>query len=229
VNSAIIVAAGGSTRMGPQTDKLFLPVAGRPLLAHAWQRFDSAPSIGEIILVVRDGRQSAFVELAATLALTKPFRLVPGGKERQDSVWNGLEALSPTAEIVAIQDAARPCTSLTLIEATIEAARQTGAAVAAQPVSDTIKGSDDGIYVSQHLERSRLWAVQTPQTFRVEIIRRALQAARERGLRVTDDTAACELIGQPVKLVHVPGPNPKVTVPDDVPYVEMLLKEKDEG
>jgi 2-C-methyl-D-erythritol 4-phosphate cytidylyltransferase len=229
VNSAIIVAAGSSTRMGPQTDKLFLPVAGRPLLAHAWQRFDRAPSIGEIILVVRDGRQSVFVELAATLALTKPFRLVPGGKERQDSVWNGLEALSPASEIVAIQDAARPCTSVAMIEATIEAARQTGAAVAAQPVSDTIKGSDDGAYVSQHLERSRLWAVQTPQTFRVEIIRRALQTVRERGLRVTDDTAACELIGQPVKLVHVAGPNPKVTVAEDVPYVEMLLKAKDEG
>jgi 2-C-methyl-D-erythritol 4-phosphate cytidylyltransferase len=144
--------------------------------------------------------------------------------QRQDSVWNGLEALSPSAEIVAIQDAARPCTSLDLIEATIQAAREDGAAVAAQPVSDTIKSSEDGAYVSRHLDRSRLWAVQTPQTFRVEIIRRALQAVRERGLHVTDDTAACEVIGQPVRLVYLPGPNPKVTVPDDVPYVEMLLR-----
>ena len=223
MTSAIIVAAGKSTRMGPQMDKLFLPVAGRPLLAHAWARFDCAPCIGEIVLVVRDGMQNVFAELAAQFRFTKPFRLVAGGKERQDSVWNGLAALSPAAEIVAIQDAARPCTSLALIEATIEAARQFGAAVAAQPVSDTIKASDDGAYVALHLERSRLWAVQTPQTFRVEIIRRALQAVRERGAQVTDDTAACELIGQPVKLVHVPGPNPKVTVPGDVPYVEILL------
>jgi 2-C-methyl-D-erythritol 4-phosphate cytidylyltransferase len=224
VTSAIIVAAGQSTRMGPQTDKLFLPVANRPLLAHCWQRFDSAPFIGEIVLVVRDGLQSAFAELAAKFGFSKPYRLVAGGPQRQDSVWNGLEALSPATDIVAIQDAARPCTSLALIEATIQAARQDGAAVAAQPVSDTIKSSDDGAYVSRHLDRSRLWAVQTPQTFRVEIIRRALQAVRERGLQVTDDTAACELIGQPVKLVHVPGPNPKVTVPGDVPYVEMLLR-----
>jgi 2-C-methyl-D-erythritol 4-phosphate cytidylyltransferase len=219
VTAAIIVAAGQSTRMGPQTDKLFLPVAGRPLLAHAWARFDSAPCIGEIILVVRDGCQGAFAELGAQFRFTKPFRLVPGGRQRQDSVWHGLQALSPAAEMVAIQDAARPCTSLALIEATIQAARQYGA----QPVSDTIKASDDGAYVARHLERSRLWAVQTPQTFRVEIIRRALQAAREQGAQVTDDTAACELIGQPVKLVHVPGPNPKVTVPEDVAYVEMLL------
>jgi 2-C-methyl-D-erythritol 4-phosphate cytidylyltransferase len=210
--------------MGVQTDKLFLPVAGRPLLAHAWQRFDSAPFIAEIILVVRDGQQSAFAELAAKYKFTKPFRLVAGGKERQDSVWHGLQALSPAADIVAIQDAARPCTSLALIEATVQAARQDGAAVAAQPVSDTMKESDDGAYIMRHLERARLWAVQTPQTFRVEIIRRALQAVRERGAQVTDDTAACELIGQPVRLVNVPGPNPKVTVPGDVAYVEMLLR-----
>jgi 2-C-methyl-D-erythritol 4-phosphate cytidylyltransferase len=225
MTSAIIVAAGKSTRMGAQTDKLFLTVAGRPLLAHAWARFDSAPCIGEIVLVVRDGWQSTFAELAAQFKFTKPFRLVPGGRERQDSVWNGLEALSPAVEIVAIQDAARPCTSLALIEATILAARQDGAAVAAQPVSDTIKASDDGAYVARHLDRARLWAVQTPQTFRVEILRRALQAVRERGVQVTDDTAACELIGQPVKLVNVPGPNPKVTLPSDVPYVELLLRE----
>jgi 2-C-methyl-D-erythritol 4-phosphate cytidylyltransferase len=224
VTSAIIVAAGKGTRMGPHTDKLFLPVAGRPLLAHTWQRFDRASCIGEIIVVVRDGLQEAFADLAAQHGFTKPFRLVPGGKERQDSVWNGLEALSPEAEIVAIQDAARPCTSVALIEATIQAARQNGAAVAAQPVTDTIKSSDDGAHIAQHLERSRLWAVQTPQTFRVEIIRRALQAVREQEMQVTDDTAACELIGQPVKLVHVPGPNPKVTVPGDVPYVELLLR-----
>ncbi len=224
MTSAIIVAAGKSTRMGGQTDKLFLPVAGRPLLAHAWQRLDSAPCIGEIILVVREGLQSAFADLASTFKFTKPFRLVPGGSQRQDSVWNGLQALSPAADIVAIQDGARPCTSLVLIEATIAAARQDGAAVAAQPVSDTIKWSDDGKHVSRHLDRSRLWAVQTPQTFRVEIIRNALQAVRERGLQVTDDTAACELIGQAVTLVTVPGPNPKVTLPGDVAYVEMLLR-----
>jgi 2-C-methyl-D-erythritol 4-phosphate cytidylyltransferase len=224
VISAIIVAAGKGTRMGSQTDKLFLPLAGRPVVAHTWQRFDSAPFIGEIIIVTREGMQDVFTELAAKFQFSKPFRLVAGGKERQDSVWNGLQALSPAAEIVAIQDAARPCTSLALIEAAVAAARAEGAAVAAQPVSDTIKSSEDGAFVASHLDRSRLWAVQTPQTFRVEIIRKALSAAREKGLQVTDDTAACELIGQRVKLVFVPGPNPKITVPEDVPYVEMLLR-----
>ena len=222
--SAIIVAAGKGTRMGLQTDKVFLEIAGRPVVAHTWQRFDETPSIDEIILVVRDGMQDVFADLAAKFHFAKPYRLVVGGNERQDSVWNGLQALSPGAEIVAIQDAARPCTSRQLIEATIAAARSDGAAVAAQPVSDTVKSSEGGGYVSQHLDRSRLWAVQTPQTFRVDVIRRALREVRERGAQVTDDTAACDLIGQRVKLVCVPGPNPKVTVPEDVPYVEMLLR-----
>ena len=226
MTSALIVAAGSSTRMGKETDKLFLTVAGRPLVAQTWGRFDSAPFIDEIILVVRDGRQSEFSELAAKYHFTKKFRIAVGGKERQDSVWNGLQQLAAETEIVAIQDAARPCTSLALIQSTIEAARQDGAAVAAQPVTDTIKHSEDGKFIARHLERKHLWAVQTPQTFRVEVIRRALAKVREKGLTVTDDTAACELIGQPVRLVLGTEPNPKVTVPDDVPYVEMLLKQK---
>jgi len=223
VTSAIIVAAGSSSRMGAQTDKLFLPLAGRPLVAHTWQRFDSARCIAEIVLVVREGRQGAFADLAAACGFQKPFRLVAGGPERQDSVWNGLENLAPGTDIVAIQDAARPCTSEALIEATIAAARQEGAAVAAQAVSDTIKHSDDGRFIARHLDRSRLWAVQTPQTFRVEVIRRALAKVREKRLLVTDDTAACECIGQAVQLVCRPEPNPKVTRPEDVPLVEMLL------
>jgi 2-C-methyl-D-erythritol 4-phosphate cytidylyltransferase len=226
VTSAIIVAAGSGTRMGARTDKLFLPVAGRPLVAHAWGRFDAADCIDEIVLVVRAGMQGVFSELAAQCGFSKPFRLAVGGKERQDSVWNGLEKLAAGTEIVAIQDAARPCAAEGLILATIAAARETGAAVAAQAANDTIKYSDDGVFVARHLDRSRLWAVQTPQTFRVEVIRRALGKVREQGLQVTDDTAACELIGQQVKLVPWAEPNPKVTRPEDVSYVEMVIKAK---
>jgi 2-C-methyl-D-erythritol 4-phosphate cytidylyltransferase len=223
VNSAILVAAGKGARMGPGVDKLFLEVAGRPVVAHAWQRFETAPCIGEIILVVRRGMQKNFSRLAEECRFQKPFRIVTGGAERQDSVWNGLAALSATAEIVAIQDAARPCTNDELIAATVKAAEESGAAVAAQPVTDTIKESTDGRFIQRTLDRSRLWSVQTPQTFRVEVIRRALAEVRHRGLIFTDDTAACELIGQPVRLVSSVAPNPKVTVPGDLPFVETLL------
>jgi 2-C-methyl-D-erythritol 4-phosphate cytidylyltransferase len=227
VNSAILVAAGKGTRMGAGVDKLFLEVSGKPIVAHTWQRFVEAPCIDEIVLVVRDGMQPVFAELAAKYQLQKPHWFVVGGEERQDSVWNGLETLSPETEIVAIQDAARPCTSEQLIEATVAAAVETGAAVAAQPVTDTIKESADGKTISRTVDRSRLWSVQTPQTFRVEVIRRALAEVRRQKLLVTDDTAACELIGQPIRLVASTTPNPKVTVPGDLPVIEALLRQRD--
>jgi len=223
MTSALIVAAGSGTRMGPGVDKLFLELGDRPVVAHTWARFDSAACVDEIILVVRDGLQDAFHALAERHQFRKPFRLAAGGRERQDSVWNGIEALDPAAEIVAIQDGARPCTNGPLIEATCAAARLSGAAVAAQAAVDTIKESADGRWVDRTLDRSRLWAVQTPQTFRVELIRRALREVRARGLTVTDDTAACELIGHRVALVPSPLPNPKVTRPEDLPFIRFLL------
>ena len=222
--SAIIVAAGRGTRMGPNVDKLFLEVHGCPIVAHTWRRFDAAESIDEVVLVVRDGQQEAFVELAGRYRPRKPWRLVPGGKERQDSVWNGLQALTPGVEVAAIQDGARPCTSPGVIGAAVQAALEVGAAVAAQPVTDTIKESADGKLIERTLDRSRLWAVQTPQAFRVECIRRALAEVRRQGLTVTDDTAACELIGQPVQLVISHEPNPKVTRPEDLIFVATLLR-----
>jgi 2-C-methyl-D-erythritol 4-phosphate cytidylyltransferase len=222
MTSAILVAAGKGTRMG--ADKLWLEIAGQPVIAHTWKKFNDAESIGEIILVVREEMKSQFAELAEKFQFTKNFKLVSGGAERQDSVWNGLEALSLKTEIVVIQDAARPCTNEELIEATIVAARETGAAVAAQPVTDTIKETMDGKMISRTVDRSRLWSVQTPQTFRVEVIRRAISTARERKMILTDDTAACELIGQPVQLVKSNSPNPKVTVPADLPFIESLLR-----
>ena len=224
MNAAVIVAAGKGTRMGPNVDKLFLEVAGRPVVAHTWQRFNDVAGIAEVVLVVREGMQSAFEDIARQCGFSKAHRFVVGGRERQDSVWNGLEALSPQVEVVAIQDGARPCTSPVLIGETLAVARETGAAVAAMPVTDTIKESADGRVVERTVDRSRLWAVQTPQTFRVEVIRKALTEVRRRGVTVTDDTAACELIGQPVRLVTGAAPNPKVTVPADLTYVELLLR-----
>ncbi len=226
--SAVIVAAGKGTRMGPGVDKLFLPVRGEPVVAHTWRRFETADCVQEIVLVVRDGMQDEFRRLQEDCKFLKPCRFVAGGKERQDSVWNGLQALSPECQIVAIQDAARPCTTVDLVAATVQAAREWGAAVAAQPVTDTIKESADGRLIKRTLDRSVLWAVQTPQTFRVELIRRALTEVRTKRLNVTDDTAACELIGEPVVLVSGTRPNPKVTRPEDLPYVELLLRQMEQ-
>ncbi len=212
--------------MGPGVNKLFLEAAGQPVIAHTWQRFETAACIDHLILVIRDGLQEAMTALAKRCGFAKPFQLVTGGVERQDSVWNGLCALPSETDVVAIHDGARPCVTEGLIAATVAAAREAGAAVAAQPVTDTIKASTDGRTISQHLDRGSLWAVQTPQTFRVAVIRRALATARERGLMLTDDTAACELIGQPVRLVPGLAPNPKITTLPDLRYLEALLSQK---
>jgi 2-C-methyl-D-erythritol 4-phosphate cytidylyltransferase len=227
MTSAIIVAAGKGTRMGSGMDKLFLEVAGRPLVAHTWQRFEDSSEIQEIILVVREGMENEFRALAKRFGFTKQHRFAIGGKERQDSVWNGLHTLNPNCEIVAIQDGARPCTSHSVISETIAAAREIGAAVAAQKVTDTLKEAGENQLISRNIDRSKLWAVQTPQVFKKEIITRALSQVFEQDLLVTDDTAACELIGQSVKLVESKTPNPKVTSPADLPLIELLLSQND--
>jgi 2-C-methyl-D-erythritol 4-phosphate cytidylyltransferase len=221
---AVIVAAGKGTRMGPDIDKLFLPVAGRPVIAHTWERFDRFSEIAHVVVVVRDGMQSAFSELATQIGMTKPYTFAVGGKERQNSVWNGLEALPKEATLVAVQDGARPCTSEQIIRDTLAAARQMGAAVAAQKVTDTIKEADANNTIKRNVDRTHLWSVQTPQAFRVEVIRRALAEVFKQNLAITDDTAACELINQPVRLVESHTPNPKVTTQSDVAFVELCLR-----
>lgn len=225
--TAVIVAGGKGTRMGPNRDKLFLELAGQPVVAHTWRKFETAPSIDAIVIAVREGMQNAFLELASEYNFRKPVKVVAGGVERQDSVWNGLQAMDEKSEIVAIHDAARPCVTHDLIAQTIQAARETGAAVAAQLVVDTIKETSDGTLITRTVDRSQLRSVQTPQTFRVEVIRRAIATAKNRELNLTDDTAACELIGQPVRLITSANPNPKVTVPADLPYIEFLLRQGD--
>lgn len=223
--TGLIVAAGRGTRMGPNMDKLFLEIAGYPLIAHTWWRIASLPAIDELILVVRQGMESAFMEIARQLHLHKPYRLIPGGAERQDSVWNGLEAASPQTEIVVIQDGARPCTSGEVLLKSIEVARRMGAAVAGQRVTDTLKEAAPDGRIDRTVDRSRLWSVQTPQTFRYQVIRDALRVVRERGLHVTDDTAACELIAQPVTIVESAAPNPKATSPADLSLIQVLIQQ----
>ena len=166
----------------------------------------------------------AFRELAEANRFQKAHRFAEGGAERQDSVWNGLQALDSRSDVVAIHDGARPCVSLELIDQTVRAARDFGAAVAAQRVFDTIKESVDGATISRTIDRSRLWSVQTPQAFRVNVIRRAISTARDAGMKLTDDTAACELIGQPVTLIESRRANPKVTIAGDLPIIDRLLE-----
>ena len=206
-------------------DKMFLDIAGLPLLGHTWRRFDLLSEADEIILVTRDDVRPALVDLAKRIDTQKPWQLVVGGVERQDSVWNGVNATTAESEIIAIQDGARPCTPLAAIQLALVTAREMGAAVLARRLADTLKRGDGEGQIVGTVDRENLWAVQTPQVFRREIILAALAKVRDEGLSITDDTAACEALGQSVKLVECDQPNPKATTPADLPYIESLLAE----
>ena len=206
-------------------DKMFLDIAGLPLLGHTWRRFDLFSEADEIILVTRDDTRPLLEDLAKRIDAQKPWQLVVGGAERQDSVWNGVNATAPESEIIAIQDGARPCTPLAAIQLAVVTAREMGAAVLARRLADTLKRGDGEGKIVGTVDRENLWAVQTPQVFRREIILAALAKVRDEGLSITDDTAACEALGQAVKLVECDQPNPKATTPADLPYIESLLAE----
>ena len=220
--SIVIVAAGRGSRMG-QGDKLFMEVAGLPLVGHTWRRFDRFAGTAEIVIVIRGESRSLFENLAKRIAAAKPWRIVEGGAERQDSVWNGVSATDEASAVLAIQDGARPCTPLGSLGQAIDAAREMGAAVLAKRVSDTLKRGDGQAQILGTVDRENLWAVQTPQVFRREVILAALAKVRNEGLAITDDTAACEALGQAVKLIECDRPNPKATTPDDLPFIESLL------
>ena len=220
--SIVIVAAGRGSRMG-QGDKLFMEVAGLPLVGHTWRRFDRFAGTAEIVIVTRGESRSLFENLAKRIAAAKPWRIVEGGAERQDSVWNGVNATDEASAVVAIQDGARPCTPLGSLGQAIDDAREMGAAVLAKRVSDTLKRGDGQAQILGTVDRENLWAVQTPQVFRREVILAALAKVRNEGLAITDDTAACEALGQAVKLIECDRPNPKATTPDDLPFIESLL------
>ncbi len=220
--SIVIVAAGLGTRMG-QEDKLFFEVAGLPLVGHTWRRFDRFVDASEVVVVARKESHSLFNQLAKNIELTKPWSLVDGGLERQDSVWNGVNKSDLSADIVAIQDGARPCSPLDVVSQAIVAADEMGAAVLAKRVTDSLKRGGEQSQILGTVIRENLWSVQTPQIFRRDVILAALKKVRDQGIVVTDDTAACEAIGQPVKLIECYQPNPKATTPDDLPFIESLL------
>ncbi len=209
----IVVGAGRSERMG--RDKIWAELGGRPLVAHALTAL-AVPPVERVALVVAADRLAAARALAATLPV--PTVVVPGGARRQDSVRQGLRALGPCVWI-AVHDAARPFATRELLTRVLAAARETGAAVPAVPVRDTIKRVQAGRVV-ETLERAELWAVQTPQVFAGDLLARAHQAA---AADATDDAALVERLGGQVRVVEGAYNNVKITTPEDLLFAAWLL------
>ena len=220
--AAIIVAAGSGTRM-EGIDKVLAPIADIPVLLRATKPFQECPAISRIIIVVSGEKERMCRRLMTGKEWSKVVEICLGGARRQDSVAEGLKHIGD-AEWVVIHDGARPLVTVDIIERGLEAVRETGAAVAAMPVKDTIKVVDGNSIVIDTPSRISLQAVQTPQVFRSEMIRMAYyQDAPE----VTDDATLVERMGQKVKLYPGSYDNIKITTPDDLALAELLLKKRE--
>lgn len=223
-SAAIIVAAGTSRRM-QGLDKLWTPLAGRITLARTIDVFESAPIIDNIILVLSSERINAAAALCQREGWHKIAALVPGGQRRQDSVRLGLDALAkiaPACQWVMIHDGARPFVSPALLEAGLHTAQQHQAAIAAVPVKDTIKLVHEG-NVRSTIDRSQLWAIQTPQVFSFQLIHQAHHSSIAQG-DVTDDAALLEQSGQMVKIFPGAYTNIKITTQEDLLLAEAFLQ-----
>ena len=209
---AVIAAAGSSSRMGGR-DKLAEPLDGIPVILRTLAAVEAVPEIREIVVVTREDRVEEYRRLLGQCSRLRA--VVPGGSTRQESVRNGVRALSPDCTLAVIHDGARPLVTPEVFARCIEAARSCGAATAAVPVKDTIKLADEAGRVLDTPDRSRLWAVQTPQIFDRERYLRAAEEAERRGLSCTDDCQLFEAMGWEVQLVMGDYRNLKLTTPED--------------
>ena len=209
---AVIAAAGSSSRMGGR-DKLAEPLDGIPVILRTLAAVEAVPEIREIVVVTREDRVEEYRRLLGQCSRLRA--VMPGGSTRQESVRNGVRALSPDCTLAAIHDGARPLVTPEVFARCIEAARSCGAATAAVPVKDTIKLADEAGRVLDTPDRSRLWAVQTPQIFDRERYLRAAEEAERRGLSCTDDCQLFEAMGWEVQLVMGDYRNLKLTTPED--------------
>ncbi len=218
----LVAAAGSSRRFGGAGSKLLRRLNGRPVVCHCLSRLAPVVPPSLTVVVVPCGRLQTFQAALADLPGASEFCVVEGGNSRQESVHIGLEHLPDRAGIVAVQDAARPQTDAELLRACIASAREFGSGVAARPVTDTIKLVDEHGTVVETLDRSRLWAAETPQVFERALITRAYARAARCGLSVTDDAQAVELLGDQVILVRAEPANPKITHPVDLAILEAM-------
>lgn len=236
MDAAVILAAGSGRRMrGAVEDKALAPLAGRPVFLHSVDAFLESGSVGEMVFVFRDDAQQKALEqsLLGVLPETIGCRFVQGGAERALSVAKGLDALQPDTRLVFIHDAARPLIHASAIRDLRQLAESDGAAALAHAVTDTIKRLPQSQQLRrtrpEDLDRSRLWAMETPQAFDAATIRLAYAKALRQGCCVTDDAAALTVLGRSVSLLENTRPNPKLTSPQDFAYAEWLLRSRISG
>lgn len=227
INCALLLAAGSGTRMqGSVEDKILAPIQGKPAFSYSLRSFAECPSVAIICIVYRDEAQKERLKATLDHPIRQDLHWVQGGKQRQESVLNGLLTLPENAHLTLIHDCARPLLSSQAIQTLIDAARKDGAACLAHPVTDTIKRIPTPRELKQipleDLERDRLWAMETPQAFRHPDILAAYRIITREGLLVTDDCAAAALLNIKTTLIPNHAPNPKITTAADLDYIRWL-------
>ena len=224
--SVVVVAAGTASRM-QGIDKMLAPLGGVPILIRTLRVFQRCSRVGEVVVVTREDLLSEIAELCKVHNLYKVSKIVVGGAERVHSVRAGLRAVDRDAQLIAIHDGARPFLSQTVLDEVLQQAALSGAAAPAVPVNDTIKRAENSI-VQETVDRSSLWAIQTPQVFQADLIRAAVEKAVTDGAAVTDDCSAVERLGMQVVLTAGERENIKVTTPFDLVLGEAILAQRGE-
>ncbi len=223
--TALIPAAGMGKRMGKAIAKQFLPLGDKPMLAHTLLAFQRASEVDEIIPILsQEDLEACLQEIIERYHITKVKTLVVGGKERQESVANGLHKLEKDASVVLVHDGVRPFVTSEMIKETVDHAKKGECVTVGVPIKDTIKEVNEKGMVRQTLERSRLWAIQTPQAFPVKTLKQAYEEASRQRLYGTDDATLVERAGGAVKVIMGSYENIKITTPEDLLLAEEILK-----
>ncbi len=225
--TALIPAAGMGRRMGKAVAKQFLPLGDRPMLAHTLLAFQRAAEVDEIIPILsEEDMENCLRDIIEPFHITKVRTLVVGGKERQDSVFNGLEKVEKDTAVVIVHDGVRPFVTLELIREAVEAARKGDCVAVGVPLKDTVKEVDAKGVVRHTLERSRLWAIQTPQAFPAKVLKRAYEESYKHQVYGTDDAMLVERAGTKVRVIMGSYENIKITTPEDLILAEEILKRR---
>ena len=226
--SVIEAAAGMSNRMGSKINKQFIAIDNKPILAHTLEKFERCRYIDEIILVTKEEEvEYCRKEIVKKYGFKKVVNIVRGGKERQDSVYNGILALDEKTDIVLTHDGARPFVKIESIEDGIRGVEDYGACVIGVPVKDTIKVVDSNKVVHHTPKRDLLWAAQTPQCFWTHLLKKGYEMASEEGIVGTDDSSLVEKNGHSIKMIMGSYDNIKITTPEDLIIADSFLKDKD--
>lgn len=224
--SAIIAAAGLSTRFGGEKTKQMTELCGLPVLAHTVLAYQQTECIHEIIIVAKRNEIPVWEQLCREHSLDKVTKIVAGGETRQASVMNGLEAINDKAKFVAIADGARCLTTPDQITSVCRAAYKYKAATAAHRSTDTVKIADSKGFIDKTADRETVWLAQTPQVFKTKLYRAAAYTAYKKGFEGTDDNSLVEYVKHPIRLIECGSQNIKITTHEDLCVAEAILRDR---